>query len=98
MLVCGEPSGDQLGGQLIAALRSTVGESAKINGVGGRAMAAQGLRTLFPLDDTAGLGVRAGVAEIPRIFRRNCPACDVALATRTHATSLIRTTPFSPPI
>ena len=56
MLVCGEPSGDQLGAQLMAALKTLAGDSVKIVGVGGEAMAAQGLRSLFPLDATAVMG------------------------------------------
>lgn len=46
MLVCGEPSGDQLGGQLMAALHTLAGDNVKITGVGGLAMQAQGLKTL----------------------------------------------------
>jgi len=95
MLVCGEPSGDQLGGQLMAALRSTVGERIKIGGVGGRAMAAQGLQTLFPLDDTAVMGLREVVPKIPVILRRVREVCDVALATRPDAVVLIDSPDFN---
>lgn len=70
MLVCGEPSGDQLGAQLMSALRTIEGDRIKITGVGGRAMAAQGLETLFPLDDTAVMGLREVVPKIPVILRR----------------------------
>jgi lipid-A-disaccharide synthase len=95
MLVCGEPSGDQLGGQLMAALRSSVVESIKIGGVGGRAMAAQGLQTLFPLDDTAVMGLREVVPKIPVILRRVREVCDVALATRPDAVVLIDSPDFT---
>lgn len=95
MLVCGEPSGDQLGGQLMAALKSTIGDSIKISGVGGRAMAAQGLTTLFPLDDTAVMGLREVVPKIPVILRRVREICDVALATRPDAVVLIDSPDFT---
>jgi len=95
MLVCGEPSGDQLGGQLMAALRSSVGESIKIGGVGGRAMAAQGLQTLFPLDDTAVMGLREVVPKIPVILRRIREVCDVALAIKPDAVVLIDSPDFT---
>lgn len=95
MLVCGEPSGDQLGGQLMAALKTTAGESAKITGVGGRAMAAQGLRTLFSLDDTAVMGLREVVPKIPVILRRVREVCDVAVATRPDAVILIDSPDFT---
>ena len=95
MLVCGEASGDQLGGQLIAALRSTLGENVRIGGVGGRAMAAQGLKTLFPLDDTAVMGLREVVPKIPLILRRVRQVCDLALATRPDALILIDSPDFT---
>jgi lipid-A-disaccharide synthase len=95
MLVCGEPSGDQLGGQLMAALKTTAGGSAKVTGVGGRAMAAQGLRTLFSLDDTAVMGLREVVPKIPVILRRVREVCDVAVETRPDAVILIDSPDFT---
>ena len=95
MLVCGEPSGDQLGGQLMAALKTIAGDSVKITGVGGRAMAAQGLTSLFPLDDTAVMGLREVVPKIPVILRRVRDVCDVALATRPDAVVLIDSPDFT---
>ncbi len=95
MLVCGEPSGDQLGGQLMAALKATVGDNVKVTGVGGRAMAAQGLQTLFPLDDTAVMGLSEVVPKIPIILRRVREVCDVALATRPDAVVLIDSPDFT---
>jgi len=95
MLVCGEPSGDQLGGQLMAALKALVGDNVKVTGVGGRAMAAQGLQTLFPLDDTAVMGLNEVVPKIPIILRRVREVCDVALATRPDAVVLIDSPDFT---
>ncbi|MBN9569253.1 MAG: lipid-A-disaccharide synthase [Alphaproteobacteria bacterium] len=95
MLVCGEPSGDQLGGQLMAGLRALAGDSIVISGVGGRAMEAQGLKSLFPLDDTAVMGLREVVPKIPRILGRVRDACDYALATRPDAVVLIDSPDFT---
>lgn len=95
MLVCGEPSGDQLGAQLMSALKLIEGTGVKITGVGGRAMAAQGLETLFPLDDTAVMGLREVVPKIPVILRRVREVCDVALATRPDAVVLIDSPDFT---
>ncbi|MGZ5959791.1 MAG: lipid-A-disaccharide synthase [Rhizomicrobium sp.] len=95
MLVCSEPSGDQLGGQLMSALKASAGESITITGVGGRAMAAQGLNTLFPLDDTAVMGLSEVVPKIPIILRRVREVCDVALATRPDAVVLIDSPDFT---
>jgi lipid-A-disaccharide synthase len=95
MLVCGEPSGDQLGGQLMAGLRALAGDSIVISGVGGRAMEAQGLKSLFPLDDTAVMGLREVVPKIPRILARVRDARDYALATRPDAVVLIDSPDFT---
>lgn len=95
MLVCGEPSGDQLGAQLMAGLRAIAGNDIKITGVGGIAMAAQGLNSLFPLDDTAVMGLREVVPKIPKILARVRQARDFALTTRPDAIVLIDSPDFT---
>jgi lipid-A-disaccharide synthase len=95
MLVCGEPSGDQLGAELMAGLKSLAGDSVKIVGVGGAAMGAQGLESLFPLDDTAVMGLREVVPRIPAILRRVREASDYALQTRPDAVVLIDSPDFT---
>jgi DUF1009 family protein len=50
MLVCGEPSGDLLGAQLMAGLKALAADRVRFCGVGGAAMAREGLQSLFPLD------------------------------------------------
>lgn len=95
MLVAGESSGDQLGGQLMAALKIVAGDSIKLTGVGGPAMAAQGLTSLYPLKDTAVMGLREVVPRIPLILRRVREVTDVALATRPDAVVLIDSPDFN---
>ena len=95
MLVCGEPSGDQLGGQLMAGLKALAGNNVAITGVGGAAMAVQGLRSLFPLNDTAVMGLREVVPKIPVILRRVREAADYAMATRPDAVVLIDSPDFT---
>jgi lipid-A-disaccharide synthase len=82
MLVAGEPSGDQLGAQLMAGLKSLSGDDVRIVGVGGPAMSAQGLQSLFPLDATAVMGLREVVPRIPTILRHVREAADYALKVR----------------
>lgn len=95
MLVCGEPSGDQLGAELMAGLKAIAGNTVRIVGVGGAAMAKQGLRSLFPLDDTAVMGLREVVPRIPAILRRVREASDYALKTRPDAVVLIDSPDFT---
>lgn len=95
MIVCGEPSGDQLGGQLMGALRIVAGDDVAITGVGGRSMAAQGLKSLFSLDDTAVMGLNEVVPKIPIILRRIREVCDFAQRTRPDAVVLIDSPDFT---
>jgi lipid-A-disaccharide synthase len=95
MLVCGEPSGDQLGAQLMTAMRALAGDSVKITGVGGAAMTREGLQSLFPLDTTAVMGLREVVPAIPAILRRVREATRFALETRPDAVVLIDSPDFT---
>jgi lipid-A-disaccharide synthase len=94
MLVCGEPSGDQLGAQLMRGLKA-LAPAVEITGVGGPAMAAEGLHSLFSLDATAVMGLREVVPAIPRILARVREATDFALKTRPDAVVLIDSPDFT---
>lgn len=95
MLVCGEPSGDQLGAQLMTALRKIAGENVIVTGVGGPAMEAQGLNSLFSLSDTAVMGLREVVPKIPKILARIRQARDFAVQTKPDAVVLIDSPDFT---
>jgi lipid-A-disaccharide synthase len=69
-LVAGEPSGDALGGRLIAALRRAAADRFAFVGVGGDRMAAEGLTSLFPLTDIAVMGLTEVVPRLPLLLRR----------------------------
>jgi lipid-A-disaccharide synthase len=95
MLVCGEPSGDLLGAQLMAGLKLASGGDVEITGVGGPAMSAEGLKSLYSLDTTAVMGLREVVPRIPAILRRAREASDFALRTRPDAVVLIDSPDFT---
>lgn len=78
MLVAGEPSGDALGGQLIEGLKQLTNGNVRVIGVGGPAMRAGGLQSLYPLDDTSVMGLREVVPRIPRILARVRQAAEFA--------------------
>ncbi len=69
-IIAGEPSGDQLGGHIMATIRRKAGGDVVFAGVGGDAMATQGLTSLFPLSDLAIFGIIEVIPHAPRIFRR----------------------------
>jgi lipid-A-disaccharide synthase len=69
-LIAGEPSGDLIGARLIAALREKTGGRIRIAGIGGEAMTAEGLVSLFPISDIAVMGLIEIIPRIPLIKRR----------------------------
>ena len=69
-IVAGEPSGDALGGALIAALRERTAGRLWIAGIGGEFMAEQGLTSLVRLADLAVAGVAEVLPRAPLILRR----------------------------
>jgi lipid-A-disaccharide synthase len=69
-LVATEESGDRLGGGLMKALRDRFGDRVTFAGVGGRDMAAQGLTSLFPIEDLSIMGLAAIARRLPLILRR----------------------------
>ena len=69
-LVAGEPSGDQLGAGLMAALKAQSDTPLRFAGVGGPRMEAEGLSSLFPMSDLAVMGLVEVLPHLFRILRR----------------------------
>jgi lipid-A-disaccharide synthase len=97
-IVAGEHSGDQLGGKLMAALKSQSDDPIIFSGVGGDAMAAQGLRSIFPLSDVAVMGPLAILARLPKLVRRVYQAVDAALKAEPDAVIIVDSPEFTHPI
>ena len=69
-IVAGESSGDNLGGRLLGALKRLTGGHVQFAGVGGPAMTAQGLASLFPMRELALIGLAEILPHLPRLIRR----------------------------
>lgn len=69
-LIAGEPSGDVLGGRLIAGLKALAGDDITISGVGGPNMTAQGLQSLFSMQELSVMGIVEVVPKIPALLSR----------------------------
>jgi lipid-A-disaccharide synthase len=69
-VIAGEPSGDLLGGRLMAALMEETAGRVRFAGIGGESMADQGLRSLFPMAELSLMGLAEIVPHIPRLLRR----------------------------
>lgn len=68
-VVAGEASGDQLGASLMRKLRALAGD-VRFRGIGGPGMAAEGLQSLFPMDDVTAIGFGSVIRKLPLILRR----------------------------
>ncbi len=69
-LVAGEPSGDQLGARLMAALKAESGGRVRFAGVGGPQMEAQGLASLYSIDELSVMGIVEVLPHLMTIYRR----------------------------
>jgi lipid-A-disaccharide synthase len=69
-LIAGEASGDALGAGMMAALRERSGGAVRFAGVGGPLMEAEGLDSLFPMDDLAVMGLAEVLPRLPSLMRR----------------------------
>jgi lipid-A-disaccharide synthase len=94
-IVAGEPSGDALGGALIAALRERVGPGLRIAGIGGERMQEQGLTSLVPLAELAVAGVAEVLPRAPLILRRVRETVAAIRETRPDAVVTIDSSGFS---
>jgi lipid-A-disaccharide synthase len=97
-IVAGEHSGDQLGGKLMAALKARSEDPIIFSGVGGEAMEAQGMRSIFPLSDVAVMGPLAILARLPRLVRRVYQAVDAGLKAEPDAVIIVDSPEFTHPI
>ena len=69
-LIATEESGDRLGASLMKVLRQRLGGAVRFEGVGGQAMAREGLASLFPIEQLSIMGLAAVVKQLPMILRR----------------------------
>ncbi len=94
-LIAGEPSGDVLGGRLMAALDHATGGRVRFAGVGGPNMESNGLASLFPMADLTVMGVAEVVPRLPRIVRRLRQTVAAAKSSRPAAVVTIDSPDFS---
>lgn len=69
-LIAGEPSGDLIGGRLMAALKTRTSGNVRFIGIGGEAMRAEGLESLFPMTELSVMGLVEVLPRLPNILRR----------------------------
>ena len=94
-LVAAEESGDALGASLARALRAREGSRLSLSGVGGRAMAAAGINSPFPIDELSIFGLTAIPRRLPLILRRIRETADAIIAARPNAVVIIDSPDFT---
>lgn len=87
-IIAGEPSGDLLGGRLMAALERQSGNKVIFEGVGGELMTGNGLNSVFPMAEISVMGL----AEIlPRIFNLRRRIYQTAAAIEKYSPDVLLT-------
>jgi len=94
-LVAAEESGDRLGASLMQALAQKCAGRICFAGVGGHAMSAAGLTSLFPIDDLAIFGFTAIPRRLPMILRRIGRAANAIVTARPDALVIIDSPDFT---
>jgi lipid-A-disaccharide synthase len=94
-LVAGEHSGDQLGAKLMRALYEARAGAVAFLGVGGEAMEAEGLASLFPISDIAVMGILPVLARLPKLLARIRETAETIVAARPDALVIIDSPDFT---
>jgi lipid-A-disaccharide synthase len=92
-IVAIDVSGDHLAANLMAALRRQ--HDVSFRGVGGPAMAAEGLASLFPVGDLPTIGFISVVVELPKILRRLRETTDAIAASPPDVLVLVDSPDFT---
>jgi lipid-A-disaccharide synthase len=94
-VVATEESGDRLGASLMRALKECTNSRIGFSGLGGEAMAAEGLVSLFAVDELSIVGFKSIPARLPTILRRIRQTAQAAIATRPDVFVIIDSPDFT---
>jgi lipid-A-disaccharide synthase len=94
-LIATEESGDRLCANLMKVLRQRLGGAVQFEGVGGRAMATEGLTSRFPIEELSIIGLAAVVRQLPAIMRRIRETADAVIAAQPDILVIIDSPDFT---
>jgi lipid-A-disaccharide synthase len=94
-IIAAEESGDALGAALAQALSEREGATLRLAGIGGRAMAAAGISSAFPIDELSIFGLIAIPQRLPTILRRIREAARAVVAVRPDALIIVDSPDFT---
>jgi len=92
-VLAGEPSGDRIAADLVRRLRDKV--SVSISGVGGDALAAEGLTSLFDMNELSVMGWADVLPRLPKLLWRARQVARAIIRTRPDVVVLVDAQVFS---
>ncbi|WP_412562637.1 lipid-A-disaccharide synthase [Thalassobius sp. MITS945101] len=81
-LIAGEASGDRLGAALMEGLSDLLDDDVEFLGVGGPLMQAQGMESLFPMDELSVMGLAEVLPKYRQLKRRIAETAETALQAK----------------
>mgnify|MGYP000067356964 FL=1 len=93
-ILAGEPSGDRLGGALMAGL-NTLNPDVTFDGIGGALMQAQGLRSRFPMEELSVMGLAEVLPKYRHLKRRIRETAEAVIAQKPDVLITIDSPDFS---
>ncbi len=94
-VVAGEVSGDLLGGDLVASLKRRYDGPVELVGVGGEALEAQGLRSLFDYSELSIMGFIQVIKRLPKLLARIRQTADAIIAAEPDVLLIIDSPDFT---
>lgn len=94
-IVAGEVSGDSIGARLMSAMKKLAPLPVSFSGVGGSMMSEQGMKSLFPMEDIAVMGIWELLPHIYKFRVRLKETIEAALLFRPHAVVTVDSKGFS---
>jgi lipid-A-disaccharide synthase len=94
-VVAGEVSGDLLGADLVAAMRSFHPGPLQLVGVGGDGLQAQGLQSLFDFSELSIMGLTQVLERLPKLIRRIRQTADAIVAAKPDVLIIIDSPDFT---
>jgi lipid-A-disaccharide synthase len=95
-IVVGEVSGDALGAKLVRTLRAALeGREIAFCGVSGPLMQAEGVPSLFPLEDIAVMGIVPVIKRLPSLLKRISETADALIAFKPDILLIIDSPDFT---
>ncbi|MGD1887134.1 MAG: lipid-A-disaccharide synthase [Cohaesibacteraceae bacterium] len=93
--VVGEDSGDRLGASLAKALKAKHGNAVTFEGLAGEGLEAEGVTSIFDIEDIAVMGIGPVIARLPNILNRLSATVEAIVDSKPDLVVLIDSPDFT---